>query len=56
LIKLQQYSEKFRNLLLQYNNRLKVELDSENVESIIVGLMAFSQEMVEAEDKASLTI
>lgn len=52
LVKSQEYSEKLRNLLKQYNNRTDFE-DEEDIEWTIVGLMAFSQEMINEEDKAS---
>lgn len=54
LVKSQEYSERLRNLLKQYNNRLEIGGDDNSeIEMTIVGLMAFSQEMIEEEDKAN---
>ena len=54
LVKSQEYSERLRNLLKQYNNRPEIgEDDNSEIEMTIVGLMAFSQEMIEEEDKAN---
>ena len=54
LVKSQEYSERLRNLLKQYNNRPEIGRDDNSeIEMTIVGLMAFSQEMIEEEDKAN---
>ncbi len=54
LVKSQEYSERLRNLLKQYNNRPEIGGDDNSeIEMTIVGLMAFSQEMIEGEDKAN---
>lgn len=54
LVKSQEYSEKLRNLLKQYYNRPSLEIeDNADIEMTIVGLMAFSQEMVSDENKAN---
>ena len=54
LVKSQEYSERLRNLLKQYNNRPEIGGDDNSeIEMTIVGLMAFSQEMIEEEDKAN---
>ncbi len=54
LVKSQEYSERLRNLLKQYNNRPEIDGDDNSeIEMTIVGLMAFSQEMIEEEDKAN---
>lgn len=54
LVKSQEYSEKLRNLLREYYSRPTMEIeDNSDIELTIVGLMAFSQEMVEEENKAN---
>lgn len=50
LVKSQQYSEKLRRILEKYYQR--DELGGENIDSTIIGLIAFSQEMLEDENKA----
>lgn len=53
LFKSQEYSEKLRKLLMRYYDRPTLDLEEDpNVEWTIVGLMAFSQEMVKDEGKA----
>ena len=54
LVKSQEYSERLRNLLKEYYNRPTLEVeDNADIEMTIVGLMAFSQEMVEDENNAN---
>lgn len=50
LVKSQEYSERLRNLLNKYNSRSE---DAFDVDMTIIGLMAFSQEMVEDENNAN---
>lgn len=50
LVKSQEYSERLRNLLNKYNSRSE---DGFDVDMTIIGLMAFSQEMVEDENNAN---
>lgn len=54
LVKSQEYSERLRNLLKEYYNRPTLEFEDDvDIEMTIVGLMAFSQEMVEDENNAN---
>lgn len=50
LVKSKEYSERLRNLLSEYNNRSN---DGFDVEMTIVGLMAFSEDMLQDEDEAT---
>lgn len=54
LIKSQEYSEKLRRLLQKYNSRTIYNEEDEdlNVEQTIIGLIAFSGEMLEDEENA----
>ena len=54
LIKSQEYSEKLRKLLQKYNSRTIYNEEDENlnVEQTIIGLIAFSGEMLEDEENA----
>lgn len=54
LIKSQEYSEKLRRLLQKYNSRTiyNEEYENLNVEQTIIGLIAFSGEMLEDEENA----
>ena len=52
LVKSQQYSEKLRKLLQKYYHRDELDNDN-NVDDVIIGLMAFSQEILDDEETAS---